>query len=87
MVDKTSEAQKEFDEKYISASEIVGRLDITYAHISNAMRDNRLPDAIMVGNKKGARIWERDVIEPYLVDWNNHLVAIRKVRQLRKSNA
>ena len=60
-------AQKEFDDLYITSSEICRRLRITRASITSAKNKNQLPDPIMVENH--LTMWKRGFIEPYIEAW------------------
>ena len=73
-VEKT--AQQEFDEVYITSSEIVQELGVCRATLVNARRRGLLPDPIVVN---GAQIfvWKRDVVRPYLDAWRLMLQARR----------
>ena len=69
-------AQQEFDEVYITSSEIVQELGVCRATLVNARRRGLLPDPIVVN---GAQIfvWKRDVVRPYLDAWRLMLQARR----------
>jgi hypothetical protein len=60
-------AQKEFDELYMTSSEIARRLGVTRAAIIQARTKGMLPDPIMVENH--LTIWKRLFIEPYVKAW------------------
>ena len=60
-------AQTEFDDSYITSSEIMRRLGVTRAAIVKAKKQNILPDPIMVENH--LTIWKRGFIEPYIEAW------------------
>ena len=61
-------AQKEFDKKYITSSEICNTLDDCRTTILQARRSGRLPDGISVGEGQ-LYLWERAVVTPYLNAW------------------
>ena len=60
-------AQKEFEELYMTSSEIARRLGVTRAAIIQARHKGLLPDPIMVEGH--LTIWKRAFIEPYVVQW------------------
>lgn len=61
-------AQKEFDNKYITSSEICNTLNVCRTTLLQARRSGRLPDGISVGDGQ-LYIWERAVIKEYLDAW------------------
>lgn len=61
-------AQREFDETYITGSEIMAKLDLTRASLMHARRTGKLPPAIEV-NEGRLFIWERATVQPYLDNW------------------
>ena len=61
-------AQKEFDKKYITSSEICSTLDVYRTTLLQARRSGRLPDGIVVGDGQ-LYLWEREVVTPYLNAW------------------
>lgn len=61
-----SEAQKKFDELYISSKEILKRLNVTRATVSQAKKRGTLPEPIVVNNSS---LWERKEVEPALQSW------------------
>lgn len=73
-VEKTS--QQEFDEIYITSSEIGQELGVCRATLVNARRRGLLPDPIVV-NGAQIFIWKRDVVRPYLDAWKLMLQARR----------
>lgn len=74
-VEKT--AQQEFDEIYITSSEIGQELGVCRATLVNARRRGLLPDPIIV-NSAQIFIWKRDVVRPYLDAWRIMLQARRR---------
>lgn len=76
MTEVKKTAQQEFDEIYITSSEIVQELGVCRATLVNARRRGLLPDPIVVN---GAQIfvWKRDVVRPYLDAWKLMLQARR----------
>lgn len=56
--------QREFDAKYITASEVM-RLagGVAYSTVMHARREGRLPGYIICGN---GCVWEREKLKPYL---------------------
>lgn len=72
MSENTDTAQQRFDRRYITSSEIVTRLTTSRPAIHFRRKAGLLPDAIAVhGNQ--LLIWERDAIEPHLVEWEKSL--------------
>lgn len=72
-----NEAQKKFDEHYITSSEIMQKLNVTRTSILSARRTKKLPDPIDIQGK--IFIWERDKVTPYLNAWKIILDARRGV--------
>ena len=71
-------AQQEFDNKYITSSEICQVLGIHRCTVLLAIRTGRLPEGIIIRRPNGVpqiQLWERDVVAPILVDWSKDLVA------------
>lgn len=60
-------AQKEFEELYITSSEIARTLGVTRAAIIQARQKGQLPDPIMVEGH--LTIWKRWFIVPYVEAW------------------
>ncbi len=69
-------AQQEFDEIYITSSEICRELKITRATIVQGRRRGLLPDPIVV-NGAQIQIWKREAVRPFLNAWNINLQARR----------
>lgn len=77
------EAQKQFDNKYISSTELCAAMEVTRATLVNAYRRGQIPQPIRLISPKGGTqlmLWERDAIEPYMAAWRPQ-VAVRKARQ------
>lgn len=70
-------AQEEFDEIYITSSEICRRLNVTRATLVHRRRQGLLPDPISV-NDAQIQLWKRKAVLPYLNDWEQKLVARRQ---------
>lgn len=66
------DAQKRFDETYITSSEICERLGVTRVALHVRKKGGHLPGGIMVNNSH-LLIWERSAIEPHIVRWEEHL--------------
>lgn len=60
-------AQQEFDQKYITSSEIMKSLGVTRTTILTARRTGRLPNPIDIQGQ--IFIWEREKLKPYLDAW------------------
>lgn len=68
-------AQIEFDNKYISSTEVCQRMNVHRTSVLLALRTGRLPEAIVVRRPNGEPhilLWERVAIEPHLVEWANN---------------
>lgn len=65
---KIKTAQQEFDETYITSSEIGMELGICRATLLHARRRGLLPDPVIV-NGAQIFIWKREVVRPYLDAW------------------
>lgn len=63
-------AQKEFDETYITSSEICRELDITRATIVTGKRRGLLPNPIKC---EQLQLWRRDEVRPHLDAWKAQL--------------
>ena len=60
-------AQEEFNERYITSTEIMQTLGITRTAMLAARRSAKLPDPIDIHGK--IFIWERAPLQPYLAAW------------------
>lgn len=69
-------AQEEFDEAYITSSEICKELEVTRKAIVDARRRGDLPDPIVVNGQ--ILIWKRRTIRPHLESWKQTLRTRRK---------
>jgi len=59
--------QKEFNDRYVTTSEIVETLGVSRSTVHTARTTGRLPDAIDVhGN---VFVWERHKVQAYLDAW------------------
>lgn len=67
MTSKANDAQREFDERYITSSEIMQNMGVTRTTILLARRTGKLPDPIDIQGK--IFIWERSKVQPYLEAW------------------
>lgn len=63
-----SEAQEEFDRKYITSSEVALLLGVGRSTVHHARREGRLPNAIMLPGQSMA-LWVRDDLQPHLAAW------------------
>ena len=77
MTEVKKTAQQEFDEMYITSSEIGQELGVCRATLVNARRRGLLPDPIIV-NGAQIFIWKRDVVRPYIDAWRIMLQARRR---------
>ena len=67
MTSNTNDAQREFNERYITSSEIMQSMGVTRTTILLARRTGKLPNPIDIQGK--IYIWERDKVKPYLDAW------------------
>lgn len=67
MTSNVNDAQREFDERYITSSEIMQTMGVTRTTILLARRTGKLPHPIDIQGK--IFIWERDKVKPYLDAW------------------
>ncbi len=73
-------AQQEFDETYISSTEICQELGISRATVAMGRRRGILPDAVEVLRPDGAAhvtLWKRAVVRPHLDKWKESLAQRR----------
>ncbi len=73
-----STAQEQFDEEYITSSEIYKRLGVTRPALHFRRRSGQLPGAIHVFGQQ-LIIWRRREIQPHLDKWDEALRAKRGV--------
>lgn len=69
-------AQEQFDDKYISSSEICKLLGISRATLVQARRRGILPEPIVV-NTSQLHLWERAQVQAHLESWKFMLKARR----------
>ena len=65
-------AQQEFDNKYISSTEVCQELGIHRTTVLLAIKSERLPEPIMLRRPNGQPqilLWERAPLLPILADW------------------
>ena len=73
-------AQEEFDEKYISSTELCNDLNVTRATLVNGRRRGALPDPIRILRPNGephVMLWLREEVKPYVERWKAELEAAR----------
>lgn len=68
-------AQEQFNQRYITASEIMETLGISRAGFLYARRSERLPEAPICVNHGRLLIWLRSEVEPILTIWKEELDA------------
>lgn len=75
------DAQKRFDELYITSTEICTMLDVSRYQIHMRRVTGKLPNAIKM---KGAApmVWERETIMPYIHTWGMELNKRRSVQNV-----
>lgn len=76
MTNNVSSTQQEFDETFITSSEIGKELKVCRASIVSARRRGLLPQPIVV-NGAQIYIWKREIVRPYLDNWKAMLQARR----------
>lgn len=65
-------AQQEFDNKYISSTEVCQQLGVHRTTVLLALRTGRLPDPIVLRRPNGQpqiMLWCRETIAPLLTEW------------------
>lgn len=77
MTPETFIAQREFDEKYITSTEVRNRLGMTRPVLLHYRQRGKLPNEITLQNGQ-LILWEREAIE-------SHLVAIEAARASRNN--
>jgi hypothetical protein len=73
-------AQEEFDEKYISSTELCRELNVTRATLVNGRRRGALPEPVRINRPNGdphVMLWLRDEVAPYVSAWKVELEAAR----------
>jgi hypothetical protein len=70
-------AQERFDAQYVSGYEIRKRLKVQGCTVALALKRGKLPQPIRVG--AATYVWERAVIEPFLLEWEHALARRAKV--------
>ncbi len=76
MTTQHSVAQAVFDNKYITAAQIMKDLNISRSGLQYARTIGRLPEPI-IANDGRLFIWEREIVKPYLDAWLVALAARR----------
>lgn len=74
------DAQQEFDNKYVSSTELCTDLGVTRATIVNARRRGALPEPVKINRPDGSphvMLWLREEVEPYLERWRAELAERR----------
>lgn len=70
--------QEQFDDKYISSSEICQRLGVNRSTVFNGARAGKLPEAITIKRPDGGSIvmlWVRAAAEPMMAEWSKSIEA------------
>ena len=73
-------AQEEFDEKYITSTEICSTLGVTRASIVGARSRGALPEPVRINRPNGdphIMIWLREEASPHIERWRAELEAAR----------
>jgi hypothetical protein len=71
-----NDAQRAFDEKYITAGQIMRDLKISRAALLYARRCGKLPEPIVV-NEGRLFVWSREIVQAQLDAWKLELKARR----------
>lgn len=64
--------QAQFDEKYISSTEICHRLGVNRSTVFNGARKGKLPECIVIKRANGSAhvaLWLRVEAEPMMEEW------------------
>lgn len=75
------EAQKRFDEMYISSTQMTALLNVNRASIFHARQRGVLPEPIII-NEGQVYLWERSVVDPILKEWKQSLDFRRGVKNV-----
>ena len=75
--------QERFNQTYITATEICARLKIARTQLMFAHQRGSVPEPITMQTKT-MFIWERAIVEPYLVKWEASLAVFRDRKALRE---
>lgn len=67
-----SRSQLDFDQKYITATEIAKLLGVSRTAVHHARRKGILPNPILIGSDM-LYIWEREFIRPHIDVWKIQL--------------
>ncbi len=76
----TDSAQAEFDDKYVSSTELCATLSVSRAAIADARRRGVLPEPVRIDRPNGtphAMLWLREVVGPIVEKWRLELEARR----------
>lgn len=73
----TTSAQQEFNDKYITSTEIGRMFGVSRSTVMHARKRGMLPDGIVVEGKC-SYIWKREDLKPYLDAWSLSLQSRRK---------
>ena len=71
-----TEAQKRFNETYITSREICKDLQVTRMSLSNAHKTGKIPEPIIIDDTI-MFIWERETIKPALEKWKAEILLRR----------
>jgi hypothetical protein len=70
--------QQQFDELYISSSEICQRLDVNRSTVFNGARAGKLPEPIIIRRSDGGAhilLWLRLHAEPMMQEWSKSIAS------------
>lgn len=74
------DAQRDFDAKYVSSTELCRDLGVTRSTIVNARRRGVLPPPVQISRPDGSphvMLWLREVVAPHLEKWRAELAERR----------
>lgn len=66
------DAQRRFDEHYISSTDICQRLGVSRVQLFSRRKKGELPGGVVV-NGAQITLWEREGIEPHIQEWEHEL--------------
>lgn len=73
-------AQAEFDQKYVSSTELCQQLGVTRATLVNGRRRGALPEPVRINRPNGdahVMLWLREEVAPYVERWKVDLATGR----------
>lgn len=74
-------AQEEFDQKYITSTELCATLGVTRATLVNGRRRGALPEPVQINRPNGdphVMLWIREEAQPFIDRWVEELKTRRE---------